>query len=344
LPVAGPAPVAAETVERIVAALQAAAGPRTAVLMRGAALQAEALESAGRIAAATGCRVLCANFAPRLDRGAGVVAVERIPYFAEAMVEFLKDVDRLVLVGAKPPVAFFAYPGKPSWCLPEGCEILHLAHEHEDGPGALAALADALQAPIEPASRVALALPEAPIGKFNAFTIGQAIARHLPEGAILSDDGATSSQPVLAACAGARRHTHLPLTGGSIGQGLPVAAGAAVACPDRKVVCLTGDGSGLYTPQALWTMAREGLDVTTVVFVNRAYKILGVELGRVGVAAPGDKARAMLELRRPDVDWCALAQGFGVEATCADTIAAFDAQFADAMSRPGPRLIEAVIG
>jgi acetolactate synthase-1/2/3 large subunit len=342
LPVQAPAPVSDAAVGGAVEALKA--GRRSAILMRGASLGRSALEDAGRIAAATGCRLFCDTFAPGLERGAGIVEVERIPYFAEQIVEFCKDLDALVLVGAKPPVAFFAYPDKPSWCLPEACRIAWLAHDHEDGPGALAALAEAVKAPHEPLARAVLALPEAPGAKFNAYSIGQSIARHLPEGAIISDDGATSSGGTLAATATARPHTHLALTGGAIGQGLPVAAGAAVACPDRKVVCITGDGSGLYMPQALWTMAREGLDVTTVVFANRAYKILGVELGRVGAGAPGAKARSMLELCEPTVDWISLARGFGVEASRAEDAAAFEAQFESAMTGRGPRLIEAVIG
>jgi acetolactate synthase-1/2/3 large subunit len=341
LPVAGPAPVSGDVIDRVGKALKS--GGRTAILMRGPSLNADALEQAGRIAAATGCRLFCDTFAPRLERGAGVAPVERLPYFAEQLVEFLREVETLVLVGAKPPVAFFAYPGKPSWCLPDGCEILHLAHEHEDGPAALTALAGAVGGSAV-AAKVALALPELPSGKFNAFTIGQAIARFLPEGAVISDDAATSSAPALAAAATGRPHVHLPLTGGSIGQGLPVALGAAVACPDRKVVCITGDGSGLYTPQALWTMARENLDVTTVVFANRSYKILNVELGRVGVNDPGPKANAMLSLREPDIGWAALARGFGVEASEATTIEAFADQFESAMRQKGPRLIEAVLG
>jgi acetolactate synthase-1/2/3 large subunit len=343
LPVAPPPAPGEAAVRRALEALKAG-GPRTGVLMRGAALTRAALEDAGRIAAATGCRLFCDTFAPRLERGAGVVEVERIPYFAEQIVDFFKDFEALVLVGAKPPTAFFAYPDKPSWCLPDACQLVYLAHEHEDGPAGLAQLADALGAPKEPPRRAPLALPGAAAAKFNAFTIGQAIARHLPEGAVLSDDGATSSAATLAATAHARPHVHLPLTGGAIGQGLPVAAGAAVACPDRKVVCITGDGSGLYMPQTLWTMARERLDVTTVVFANRAYKILGVELGRVGAGEPGEKAKSMLELRDPVVDWVALANSFGVEASRAEDAAAFEAQFADAMAGRGPRLIEAVIG
>ena len=341
LPVAGPAPVGAEAV-RLAAELLTNGG-NSAILMRGhAVLSAQGLEIAGRIRRKTGARLLCDTFAPRLERGAGVVAPERLPYFAEMLADFLKDLDSVVLVGAQPPTAFFAYPGKPSWCLPEGCRIHYLAAPHHDGACALAALAEALDAS-EPDERPQLALPEAPAGKFNAFAIGQAIARCLPEDAVLSDDAATSSAPVLAALATAPRHVHLPLTGGSIGQGLPVAIGAAVAAPDRKVVCLTGDGSGLYMPQALWTMAREELDIVTVVFANRSYKILSVEMARVGVEQPGPKANAMFDLNGPYIDWVSLANGFGVPAARAESIEEFSAQIEVAMAAKGPRLIEAVL-
>jgi acetolactate synthase I/II/III large subunit len=318
-------------------------GDRVGILMRGSALRGPVLEDAGRIAAATRCRLFCDTFAPRLDRGAGIVQVERIPYFAEVMVDFFKDLDALILVGAKPPTAFFAYPNKPSWCLPDRCRLFYLAHEHEDGPQALSFLADRLGVRGSVPPRAVLSLPAKPSVKFNAYTIGCSIARHMPEGTILSDDGATSSGAVLSATASAHPHVHLPLTGGSIGQGLPLATGCSVACPERKVVCITGDGSALYTPQALWTMARERLDITTIVFANRAYKILNVELGRVGVAAPGERARSMLGLSDPAVNWLELGRGFGVEATQATTIEAFDDQFADAMAHRGPRLIEAII-
>jgi acetolactate synthase-1/2/3 large subunit len=343
LPVLPPTPVDARVVERAAGALKA--GGKSAILMRGKALSAPGLEQAGRVAAASGARLFCDTFAPVLERGAGVVAVERIPYFAEQIVEFVKDIDRIILVGAKPPTAFFAYPGKPSWCLPDGCEVIYLSHAHEDGVGALEALAAALSAPAEPKGRTELVLPAVPPAgaKFNAHTIGQVIGHYLPEGAIISDDGATSSGPTLAATEKGRRNLHLPLTGGSIGQGLPVALGAAIAAPEAKVLCITGDGSGMYTPQALWSMARENCDVTVVVFANRSYKILNVELGRVGVEQPGQKARDMLTLRNPDLGWAALARSMGVEASEATTIADFTEQFADAMSRKGPRLIEAII-
>ncbi|MCB2048275.1 MAG: acetolactate synthase large subunit [Novosphingobium sp.] len=341
LPVSPPAPVCDEAVA--LAQDMLTNGGKSAILMRGhAVLSAQGLEIAGRIRRKTGARVFCDTFAPRLERGAGVVAPERLPYFAEMLTDFLSELDSIVLVGAQPPVGFFAYPGKPSWCLPEDCRIHYLAAPHEDGAGALAALADALGAD-EPDERPKLTLPDAPSGKFNAFTIGQALARVLPEDAVLSDDGATSSGPVLAALEKAPRHIHMALTGGSIGQGLPVAIGAAVAAPERKVVCITGDGAGLYMPQALWTMAREQLDIVTIVFANREYKILSVEMMRVGVEEPGPKANAMFDIGTPPVDWVSLAKGFNVKATRAETIEEFSAQIEEAMATTGPHLIEAVL-
>ena len=343
LPVQPPATVGADVVARVAAALKSSR--RAAILMRGDSLRAPALEHAGRIAAATGARLLCDTFAPLVERGEGVVPVERIPYFAELIVEFLQDIDLLVLVGSKPPVGFFAYPGKPSWCLPDGCAISSLAQAHEDGPAAMAALADALDAPAKPAIRTQLQLADLPAaeGKFNAHTIGQVIGHYLPEGAIISDDGATSSGPILAATHTGRRHTHMALTGGSIGQGLPLALGAAVAAPGAKVVCLTGDGAGMYTPQALWSMVREDCDVTVVVFANRAYKILQVELGRVGAGEAGEKASDMMALTNPDIGWAEMARSMGVDAATASDIGEFTKLFANAMNQRGPRLIEAII-
>lgn len=330
------------------AAIDAAAkalgnGRRTALLLRGAALRRDGLELAGRIAAKSGTRLLCDTFAPRLERGAGLVAVERIPYFAEQIVDFLASVEQLILVGSKPPVSFFAYPDKPSWCSPAGCAISVLAHPHEDGVAALAAVAEAIHAPKEPAARVALERPGMPAGGLNQFSIGQIVGALLPEDTILSDEAATSGLGIAFATASAPAHDHLALTGGSIGQGVPLATGAALACPDRKVIALQGDGGGLYTLQALWTQAREKLDVTTIVFANRSYAILNIELARVGAGEPGPKALSMFDLSNPDIDWCLLARGLGVEATRATTSEEFTAQFADAMKTRGPRLIEVVL-
>jgi acetolactate synthase-1/2/3 large subunit len=342
LPVPGPSPVQGVAIDDVARAL--GEGCKTAILMRGAALGTRGLEAAGRIAARTNARLLCDTFAPRLARGAGIVAVERIPYFAEQMVEFLAPFEQLVLVGAKPPVSFFAYPGKPSWCVPEGCRILYLAQPHEDGVAALEALADAVGATREVRSRAALTRPGLPKDdKLNPYSVGQVIGELLPENAIISDEAATSGIGIAVFTANAPPHDTLALTGGSIGQGVPLATGAAIACPDRKVVCVQGDGGAMYTLQALWTQAREKLDVTTVIFANRSYYILNIELMRVGAENPGPKALSMLDLHNPELNWVQLAQGMGVEATRTESIAEFAAAFADTMKTRGPRLIEVVL-
>ncbi len=341
-PLVPPTPVAVgdAAVSRVAEALLA--GKRSALLIRGAALRERGLRAAGRIAARTGTRLLCDTFAPRIEQGAGRVAVERIPYFSEQIVAFLADVEELVLVGAKPPVAFFAYPDKPSFPVPAGCTIRVLAHPHEDGTLALEALADAVGAHREPGLVATLALPDMPAaGSLDALSAGRIVTRLLPEGAIVSDESATSRVGLLGLHTAAP-HDLLSLTGGSIGSMIPVATGAAVACPARKVVALQGDGGAMYTLQALWTQARERLDVTTVIFANRSYAILNVELMRVG-AAGGTNARSMLDLHDPALDWIKLAEGMGVEAARADTREAFADLFASAMRERGPRLIEAVI-
>jgi acetolactate synthase-1/2/3 large subunit len=341
LPRPQPTPVADAAVDLVAQALKS--GKKSAILLRGAALKDEGLAAAGRIAVATGARLFCDTFAPRLARGAGRVVVERVPYFAEQIVETFATVEQLILVGAKPPVSFFAYPGKPSWGLPEGAQYHYLAHAHEDGVGALEALVEALGAAKAEFRVAPLERPDAPTGRLNQYTAGQVIARYLPEGTILSDEGATASGGTVLATIGAPPHDHLSLTGGSIGQGIPLATGAAVACPHRKVVCIQGDGGAMYTLQALWTQAREKLDVTTVIFANHSYGILNVELARVGARNVGPKALSMLDLHNPELDFVALAKGMGVEATRAETLEDFDSQFADAMARPGPRLIELMI-
>jgi acetolactate synthase I/II/III large subunit len=343
LPVQGPADVPYEAVSAVCQALRN--GRKTAILLRGAVLMEAGLAAAGRIAAASGARLLCDTFTPRLQRGAGRVAIERLPYFAEQIVEFLKGTEQLILVGSKPPVSFFAYPEKESWCTPEGAEILYLAHPHEDGLSALEVVADALGSVAgSPAAVVApLAVPDVPSGRLDRFTAGQIIAHFAPEGAIVADEGGTSGIGAMIALATAAPYDHLSLTGGSIGQGLPLATGAAVACADRKVICLHGDGGAMYTLQSLWTQARERLDVTTVIFANRSYAILNIELKRVGASAAGSRAMSMFDLTDPTLDWVKLAEGMGVEAVRVETPEAFAEAFGSAMAAKGPRLIEVVL-
>ena len=341
LPTQGPAPVAGAAVDAVAALLRN--GKRSALLLRGRALRGAGLEAAGRIAARTGARLLSDTFAPHSELGAGRVPVERLPYFAEQIVDAIGKVEQLILVGSKPPVSFFAYPGKRSWCSPEGCTIAQLALEHEDGVAALEALDRALGGPAPTVARIPLALPELPKGALTPLAVAQAIAHLTPEHAILADESATSGFPLAMMMARARPHDHLALTGGSIGLGLPLALGAAIACPDRKVVCPHGDGGAVYTVQALWSMARERTDTTVVVYANRSYAILNIELQRVGAGAVGPKALAMLDLHDPEMNWVKIAEGFGVEASRATTAEEFSAQYASAMATRGPRLIEAMV-
>jgi acetolactate synthase-1/2/3 large subunit len=341
LPVLGPARVAQTAIDQVAEAL--GAGKKVTLLLGGAALRRRGLDAAGRIAARTSARLACDTFTARLERGAGLVALERIPYFAEQIVEFMKGTELLVLVGTRPPVSFFAYPGRPSWCTPEGCRILYLSQPHEDGVAALEAVAEALRTPREPQGLAELKKPGLATGHINTMSAGAVIAHYLPENAIIAEEAGTAIPGIALLTANAPPHDYLSLTGGSIGQGLPVATGAAVACPDRKVVCLEGDGSAMYTLQALWTQAREKLDVTTVIFANRSYVILNVELKRVGAAERGPKAMSVLDLHNPVLDWVSLAQGMGVEASRAETAEELAAQFASAMASRGPRLIEAVV-
>jgi len=257
----------------------------------------------------------------------------------------LDGVAHLMLVGAKSPVAFFAYPDKPSDLVPDGCWVHTLAGAGDDVLAALEALAAELGLDRDACGASSVAeRPDPPdSGPLTTDSLGRAIGALLPEGAVVADESNTSGLFIAGATAGAPPHDWLTLTGGSIGIGLPLATGAAVACPDRKVVALEADGSAMYTAQALWTMAREGLDVTVVVLSNRSYAILNMELRRVGASAGGPRAHSMLDLHNPELDFVSLATGMGVPAVRAETAADFYKMLSDALSESGPRLVEAVI-
>ena len=341
VPVASRTAVADDAVDRVAKALRS--GEPCAVLVGGAALREDGLVAASRVAEATGAKLLCETFPGRLERGAGLPPVERLGYLAEFTMAQLAGIRHLVLVDAKAPVSFFAYPDKPSDLVPEGCQVHVLAGPADDVVGGLAALAEVVGAPADAAVRAPASRPDLPTGALTAEAVAAALGALLPEGAIVSDEANTSGLWAPAATAGAPRHDWLTLCGGAIGQGLPVATGAAVACPDRKVVALEADGSAMYTLQALWTQAREGLDVTTVLFNNRSYAILNLELNRVGAEPPGPKALDMLDLARPDLDFVALASGMGVPATRATTAEELADQLGRALAEPGPAVVEAVL-
>ncbi len=319
-------------------------GKPAAILLGGAALRGKALEWAARIAAKTGCELFCEYNNARMERGAGRAVVKQLPFVVDAALAMLKDVRELVLVGAKTPVSFFAYPGKPSVLVPEGCKVTTVAGVEADLEQALEALADAVGArnttPLlnRPAYDTAL-----PTGAITLDGLGALFNTLLPENAIVIDEAVTSGRAFTGATPGARPHDWLNIMGGSIGWGLAAATGAAIASPERKVIAFEGDGSAQYTLQALWTMARENLDVTVVIFANRAYRILLGELNNVGAAAPGANALSMLTLDRPDLDWVALAKGYGVEAGTAATLEELAAQFRRGLAVTGPYLVEVVM-
>ncbi len=314
-------------------------GP-SVLLLGGHGLRERGLGAAGRVAAAVGCRLIATTFPARVERGAGLPAVERLPYFPDQVLASLGGVRTLVLAGAPEPVSFFGYPDVPSRLTPEGCSLHTLAEPEDDVAGALESLADALKAPAEAAGIARLARPPKPAAPLTPRTVGAIIAALQPEGTILVDEAATSGGPYFGASMGAPPHTLLALTGGAIGQGLPCATGAAVACPERPVIAFEADGSGMYTLQALWTQAREGLNVTTLLCSNRAYRILKVELARAGIPEPGPQARAMTDLSRPDLDWVSLARGMGVAGVRAETPDELWTGLERALAEPGPHLIE----
>jgi len=342
---AGPTPSAvpadADVVDAVAKALRS--GEPVGLILGGTALRERGLLAASRVANATGARLVAETFPTRLERGAGLPPIDRLAYLAEFASAQLDGLRHLVVVDAKAPVSFFAYPGKDSYLVPDGCEVHTLAAPGADATGALEALADQVGVTEDAATRQPPDRPDMPSGALTAESVARALGALLPEGAIVSDEGNTSSLFAPGLTAGAPRHDWLTLTGGAIGQGMPVATGAAVACPDRKVINLEADGSALYTVQSLWTQAREGLDVVTIVFNNRSYAVLNMELNRVGAEAAGPKAKELLDLSRPDIDFVAISQGLGVPAGRATTADELADLLARALAEPGPTLIEAMV-
>src|SRR5829696_495924 len=340
-PVEGRAPVAPEAISQVARALRS--GEPALFFMGGDALREPGLTLAGRIAAKTGARLLAQTLNARVERGAGRVPIDFLPYPVDAALATLAVARHLVLVGSEAPVAFFAYPDKPSVVSPPQCETHTLATPGEDVVGALEALAEELGAPQNaPVQEREEHTP--PSGEaITPESAAAAVATLLPEGAIVVDEALTAAAAFMSWTRGAAAHDLLQVTGGAIGIGLPLATGAAVACPDRKVICLQADGSAMYTLQALWTQAREGLDVTTVLLNNRSYAILKHELASLGAGDAGRSALDMMELDRPALDWVGLARGMGVEGGRAKTLEELERHFAAGVRSEGPYLIDLVL-
>ncbi|MDH7942393.1 acetolactate synthase large subunit [Pseudohongiella sp. SYSU M77423] len=316
-------------------------GESCVMILEHDAARPESLEQAGKIAAKTGCRIMTGTFPARVDGGAGRIDVERMPYFPEHILASFAEVKHLILVGGQTPASFFAYRTTPSRLVPEGCQVHTLARIEEDALDALNQLAELTGAEKSEARRLQRVDMGLPSGEMSMRNMLQAVAATLPEDAIVATDSGpgNAAHPV---CQGAAPHSWLSLTGGSIGQGSPVATGAALACPDRRVVALLGDGGAAYTIQSLWTQAREQLNVTTVIFANRKYNILNIEYGRLGVTEVGPIAESLFDIGNPEIDWTKLSESFGVPAAKATTADEFVKLLQKANATPGPFLIQAV--
>jgi acetolactate synthase-1/2/3 large subunit len=319
-----------------------AVGSPVMLLLGGQGLTERGLRAASRIAAATGARLLAETFPARMERGAGIPAVTGLAYLVELADTQLAGVEHLILAGARAPVAFFAYPGRVGDLVPPGCEVSVLADAAQDVQGALEELADRVAPGTEPVLAGA-ATPGVPAGPLTAASLAAAVAATLPEHAVIVDEANTSGYLLPRTLATAPRHSVLTLTGGAIGYGLPVATGAAIAAPDRPVLSLEADGSALYTIQALWTQAREQLDVTTVLINNASYAILNLELARTNAGQAGPRAARMLDLSDPTPDFTKISTGLGVPATRVDTAEDLAAALRRAYAEPGPHLIEAIM-
>ncbi|SDN38941.1 acetolactate synthase large subunit [Geodermatophilus sp. DSM 45219] len=304
----------------------------------------EGLLAAGQVAAGTGARLMAETFPARMVRGAGLPDLPKLPYPPEMAMAALAGTRHLVLAGATSPVHFFGYPGVPGTPVPADCTVHVLSAPGEDGVAALRELA-AMAAPAAGGQQALLepARPELPSGELTPRTVSAVVGALLPERAVVVDEVLTSGVGLAELTSGAPRHDWLSLTGGAIGDGLPMAVGAAVACPDRPVLALQADGSAMYTIQALWTMAREQLDVTVLLYDNGSYAILQHELSRVGAAEDGKRAGELLHLGTPALDFVALATGMGVPATRATTAEELADQLRTALAAPGPHLVQAVL-
>ncbi|WP_249279209.1 acetolactate synthase large subunit [Bordetella genomosp. 5] len=337
-PLPAPTPVRADMARIDDAARSLRGGAPALILLGTSALSEAGLHAAWRVAGATGAALRTTTFVARMPRGRGRPPIDRLPYAVDQALTTLAPFPVVILAGATPPAAFFAYPDKPSDLCTPGTRIISLASVGEDAERALQDLADALQAPQRetPPSPVETSLPT---GAFTPQGFGQVLARLMPEHAIVMEDAVTSGRGLFVPTFDAAPHDWLQNTGGAIGGGMPTATGAAIACPTRRVICLQADGAGMYSLQALWTQARERLNVVTIVFSNRAYRILQGELKAVG-ATPGPASQALFSLDDPPLDWVRLAEGMGVPATRTDTMEGLAQALARGVRADGPFLIE----
>jgi acetolactate synthase I/II/III large subunit len=317
---------------------------KSALMLGGSALRQRGLLAASRIQKATGCGLITDYFPPYVDRGAGLPAVERIPYFPEPALAMLSQYEAVIFAGTGEPVTFFGYPGVDSYLLGDDQQKLHIAGRGHDLLDALDRLADAVAGPGKPSSSdnvyASVERPALPEGHLTPEKAHAVVAAVQPEGAIIVDEGLTSWFNYYPLSATLPPHSQMTVCGGAVGYGMPCAVGAAIACPDRPVINIESDGSGMYTLQALWTQARERLNVTTLICSNRSYNILKVELARSGIISTGPSALALTEIDHPAIDWVKIASGLGVPGQSVTTAEALARALSRALREPGPHLIE----
>lgn len=316
-------------------------GESVMLVMGNKSIRGRALELAGRVAAGTGCRLGTQFLFSRMERGAGRTPLERIPYAVPQAVAFLRDIRHIVTIETKEPVAFFSYPDKPSLLKGPDAQVHSLVEAGEDSALGMEMLLDELGLKTNSASLVQQFVETpVPTGALTPDSIAYALAAAIPENCILVDESISTGREAMSHTIGAKPHDLLANMGGSIGYSTPVSTGAALACPDRPVICLVGDGSAMYTIQSLWTHAREGLNITTVVFANNQYAILQGEYGNMGAGTPGPQAMAMMEIGNPSINWVSMAHSMGVPGVSVTTAEDLYKTLARAVKEPGPQLIE----
>ncbi|RUU32414.1 acetolactate synthase large subunit [Mesorhizobium sp. M6A.T.Ce.TU.016.01.1.1] len=339
-PIPGPAAIDPFAVEQSARALRA--DKPVLILLAGHGVLAPAQAYGWRVAQATGAQIMADYGTSHLLRGRGRIQLARVPYNTDTARQTLAPFKTIILVGAKPPVGFFAYPGKPSTQYAPDTQFIVLSRPDQDATAALAMLTEAVGAPPvdipDPGPR-----PDAPTGRVSPEGLAQAVAALMPENAIVSDESISYGRVFYPHTYAAPPHDWLHMVGGAIGDGLPVATGAAIgANGQRRVISLQADGSAMYSLQSLWTQAREGLPCTTVIISNRKYSILIGEYANVG-ANPGRTAADLLDLGNPNLDWIKLANGMGVEAAIATDLDTLCNLMRGSFGRAGPFLIELVV-
>lgn len=338
-----PSPVSAEAVLQAAYALRLP-GEAALVLHGEATVDPAALRAAADIAATTGCRVMAR--ASRIVRGPDFLPVEFLPYSPMLAIEALKGIRHLVLVGAHPPIMPWTYPDRsaPMMADPE-CRIWTLARPEENVVDALTTLAaeiggDRSRAAPQPAPGMA---PVPASGTVTPDALAQSIAALIPENAIVIDESVTTGRSFYQVSAASRPHDWLRNLGGALGYGQPVAIGSAIACPDRKVIVLQGDGAAMYTPQSLWTIAHEGLNVLVVIFANRSYEVLRVDMRLRHQNVDGAVNHALTDLGTPAIDWAGLARSLGIRSARLDSMQAFNEAFAREAQTAEPALLEVIV-